>query len=75
MLDKKSYNFFINFIIELIESIKYNAIIIYINKLIKIEYLILIIDKIIIKDIINLFINNIYKLHGFFYSIISNYNP
>ena len=32
------------------------------------------INKIIVKDIIDLFINNIYKLHKFFYSIIFNYN-
>ena len=53
---------------------KYNIIIVYVDRLIKIRYFILITNKIIAKDTINLFINNIYKLHRFPHFIIFNYN-
>ena len=55
--------FLVNFIIKLSESIKYNIIIVYVDRLIKIKYFILIIYKIIVKDTINLFVNNVYKLY------------
>ena len=60
--------------IKLFKFIKYNIIIIYVNRLIKIKYFILIINKIITKNITDLFINNIYKLYRFSYFIVFNYS-
>ena len=59
--------------IELLESIRYTIIMIYVDRLTKIKHFILTINKIIIKEIINLFVNNVYKLHGFPAIIISDY--
>ena len=58
---------------KLSKSIKYNTIIVCIKRLIKIKDFILIINKIVVKNIINLFINNVYKLYKFFYFIVFNY--
>ena len=45
-----------------------------VNRLTKIKYFILIINKFISKNIINLFINNVYKLYKFSYFIVFNYS-
>ena len=61
-----------DFVIGLLESEGYNAIIMVINRLIKIKHFIPIINEVITQDTIHLFIENIYKYHGFPKIIISN---
>ena len=55
------------------ESERYNIIIIYIDRLIKIKHFIVIRNNISAQDIAHLFINNIYALYGFLKTIISDY--
>ena len=62
-----------DFIMGLLESERYNIIVIYINSLIKIRHFIIIRNNISTQDTAHLFINNIYALHGFPKTIISNY--
>ena len=57
----------------LLESEGYNIIIIYIDRLTKIRHFIAIRNDISAQDTAHLFINNIYTLHGFPKTIISNY--
>ena len=52
---------------------RYNIIIIYINRLTKMRHFILIINRIIVKGTVNLFVNNVYKLYRFPYLIVSDY--
>ena len=61
--------------VGLLESMRHNIIIIYVNRLTKIKYFMLIINKIIAKGTANLFITNVYKLHGFPNIVVSNYGP
>ena len=58
--------------IRLSKSIDHNVIIVYIDRLIKIRHFISIINKIIAEGTANLFVTNIYKLHGFPSIIISD---
>ena len=53
----------------------YNIIMICVDRLIKIRYFVLIINKIIAKGTADLFITNVYKLHRFSDTVISNYGP
>ena len=57
----------------LLESEEYNAIIIYVNRLMKIRQFIAIRNDISAQDTAYLFINNIYTLCGFPKTIISDY--
>ena len=61
--------------VGLLESMGHNAIIVCVDRLTKIRYFMLTINKIIVKGTANLFITNIYKLHGFPNTVISNYGP
>ena len=53
----------------------HNAIIVYMDRLIKIRHFISIINKIIAESIINLFIRNVYKLYSFPNIIVSDRDP
>ena len=57
------------------ESEKYDIIIMYVDRLIKIRYFIIIRNNISTQDTAHLFINNIYTLRGFPKTIISDYRP
>ena len=59
--------------VGLSESMGYNIIMIYIDRLTKIRYFILIIIEITAEGTINLFINNVYKLHGFPAIVVLDY--
>ena len=50
----------------------YNAIMACVNRFTKMRYFVLITNKITAEGIANLFINNVYKLHGFPDTIVSN---
>ena len=65
-------NLSIDFVINLLESKGYNAIIIYVDYLIKLRHFIPIINKIITQGTVRLFIKNIYKHYGFPKIIILN---
>ena len=62
-----------DFVIGLLESEKYNIIIIYIDYFIKIRYFITIRNNIFTKDTAHLFINNIYALYRSPKTILSDY--
>ena len=62
-----------DFIVGLSELEEYNIIIICVDYLIKIKYFIAIRNNISTQDIAHLFINNIYALHGFPKTIVSDY--
>ena len=53
----------------------YNTIIICVNKLTKIRYFMLITNEITAKGTANLFINNVYRLHGFPNIVVLDYKP
>ena len=57
------------------ESMRHNAIMVRVDRLIKIRHFVLTINKIIAKGTANLFITNVYKLHGFSNIVVSNYGP
>ena len=57
----------------LLELERYNAIIIYINRFIKMRHFIAIRNNIFTYNTAHLFINNIYALCGFPKTIMSNY--
>ena len=59
----------------LLESKKFNTIIIYVNWFIKIRYFIFIRNNITAQDTTLLFINNIYAAHRFPDTIISDHGP
>ena len=61
--------------IRLPKFISHNAIMVYIDKLIKIKHFISIINEITAKGTANLFIINMYKLYGFLSIIVSNRGP
>ena len=61
-----------DFIINLLESEDYNIIIMVVNRLIKMRHFISTINKVITQDIIYLFMENIYKYHGFPKIIVSD---
>ena len=65
-------NLSVNFIVRLSEFIGYNAIIVYVDRLIKIRYFISITNEIIAEGTANLFIINIYKLYSFLSIIVSD---
>ena len=50
----------------------YNAIIICINQLIKIRHFMLVTTEVITEDTANLFLNYVYKLHGFPDTVMSD---
>ena len=58
--------------VRLPEFMSYNAIIVYMDRLIKIRHFISIINKITAEGTANLFITNIYKLYGFPSTVISD---
>ena len=53
----------------------HNIIMVYVDRLTKIRHFMLIINKITAKGTANLFIINVYKLHGFPDIVVSNYGP
>ena len=57
------------------KSMRYNIIIICVDRLTKIRYFMLIINKIIAEGTANLFIINVYKLHGFPNIVMFNHGP
>ena len=61
--------------IGLLESMRYNAIIICVNRLIKIRYFVPTTNEIIAEGTTNLFINNVYRLHRFPNTVISDRGP
>ena len=61
--------------IGLLESMRYNAIIICVNRLIKIRHFVPTTNEIIAEGTTNLFINNVYRLHRFPNTVISDRGP
>ena len=61
--------------IKLPKSISHNAIMVYVDRLIKIRHFISIINEIIAEGTANLFVTNVYKLHSFPSTIVSNRGP
>ena len=61
-----------DFVIGLLESKGYNIIIICVDYLIKLRHFILIINEITAQGIVRLFIENVYKHHGFLKIIVSD---
>ena len=65
VLSKTWRDLLVNFVIGLLKSIEYNAIMIYVNRLTKMRHFVSTINEITAKGTANLFINNVYRLHGF----------
>ena len=53
----------------------HNAIMVYVDRLTKIRHFVLTINKITAEGTANLFITNVYKLHEFPDTVISDYGP
>ena len=58
--------------VRLPKSMGHNAIMVYVDRLIKIRHFISITNKITAKDTANLSITNVYKLYSFLSTIVSN---
>ena len=53
----------------------HNAIMVCVDRLTKIRHFVLTTNKIIAEGTANLFVTNVYKLHGFPDTVVSNHGP
>ena len=74
-LERPSHDLLVNFMVGLLESIGYNAIIVCVNRLTKIRHFVLTINKITAEGTANLIINNVYRLHGFSNIVVLDCGP
>ena len=61
--------------IGLLEFIEHNAIMVCVDRLIKIKHFVPTTNKIIAEGTADLFITNVYKLHGFPNTVMSDCGP
>ena len=75
VLSKRWRNLLVNFVIGLLESMGYNAIIICVNRLTKIRHFMPTTNEITAEGTANLFINNVYRLYGSPDTVVSDCGP
>ena len=75
VLSKRWCDLSVDFVVRLPESMGYNAIMVCVDRLTKMRHFIPTTNEITAEDTADLFVNNIYKLHGFPHSTVSDRGP